>query len=113
MPAALQIHLPGLAGAPVQLGYLDDAQFQTGLVVSLVVIEADKLVAAIAQLAEAPEKSLKSFTDDALGMELDVTETEAEADEQAALEVDDAPVVRFIQKILIDAINEDASASTR
>jgi len=86
MSAVLEIHLPDLARVLVQHGHLDKGQFKTGFVVPPVVVEADRLVAAIAQLAEAPERSLKSFADDALVIELDLTETEAEEDAQTALE---------------------------
>ncbi|MBU1237755.1 MAG: type IV-A pilus assembly ATPase PilB [Gammaproteobacteria bacterium] len=95
---------------PTNLRALDEIRFQTGMAVDPVVVEADKLTPILARLAEKPETSLKNLVDDDLNLEFDDgSAAEAAAAEAASIEVDDAPVVKFIQKILHDAIAEGAS----
>jgi type IV pilus assembly protein PilB len=95
---------------PANLQALEEVRFKTNLVVEPVVVEDDKLAHAIHQMLEATGVTLK----DAEGMddlEIDLQEgtaTPGMTDEEAA-EVEDAPVVRYIQKILIDAINSGVS----
>ncbi len=95
---------------PSNMRVLDEIRFQTGLQVDLVVAEADKLAKLAESLAESTEQTLKDLTGDEFDMDLLDQEgpSEASSDDSSA-EVDDAPVVRFIQKVLIDAINEGAS----
>jgi type IV pilus assembly protein PilB len=95
---------------PSNMRVLDEIRFQTGLQVDLVVAEADKLARVAEALSESAAQSLKELTGDEFDMDLLDQEgaTETVSDDGAS-EVDDAPVVRFIQKVLIDAINEGAS----
>ncbi|MBK7662270.1 MAG: type IV-A pilus assembly ATPase PilB [Sterolibacteriaceae bacterium] len=96
---------------PTNLRALDEIRFQTGMGVDPIVVEADKLVTAVARLSESAANALKELTGDEFDMDLLHTEEEGTdaAAESAQAEVDDAPVVRFIQKMLLDAINEGAS----
>lgn len=98
----------GLAD-PTALRALDEIRFQTGMAVDPVVVEADKLTGFVNRLSETAEAALKELTGDDFDMELLAEEAPDTASEAASVEVDDAPVVRFIQKILLDAINEGAS----
>ncbi|HSD61124.1 MAG TPA: type IV-A pilus assembly ATPase PilB [Burkholderiales bacterium] len=93
---------------PSQLQALEEVQFQTGLVVDPVIVEDEKLAAAVLKLMESTESRLKSLiTED---VDLQFAEEEAQAEEETkAPEVDDAPVVKFIQKVMLDAINLGAS----
>jgi len=95
---------------PTNLRALDEIRFQTGLAVDPVVVEANKLVSIVNKLAETAETKLSELSGEDVDLELemggDAVESASDANEK---EVDDAPVVRFIQKILIDAINEGAS----
>ncbi|MFA7270807.1 MAG: type IV-A pilus assembly ATPase PilB [Sterolibacterium sp.] len=94
---------------PTNLRALDEIRFQTGLAVDPVVVEVSKLVPLVQRLSETAETKLNELAGDDLDLELaDETEEAAGAD-TGSVEVDDAPVVRFIQKILLDAINEGAS----
>ncbi|PTD96795.1 type IV-A pilus assembly ATPase PilB [Pseudothauera lacus] len=96
---------------PSNMRVLDEIRFQTGLQIDLVVAEADKLAKLAEGLNESAADSIKELTGDDFDMDLLDQEggtAEPTADD-AASEVDDAPVVRFIQKVLIDAINEGAS----
>jgi type IV pilus assembly protein PilB len=95
---------------PTNLRALDEIRFQTGMAVDPIVVEADKLVPILARIAEKPETSLRDMVDEDLNLEFDDgSAAETAAAEAAAVEVDDAPVVKFIQKILHDAIAEGAS----
>jgi len=94
---------------PTNLRALDEIRFQTGLAVDPVVVENDKLAVLVAKLVETPETSLQNFTDEDINLDFEDEGAIEAANEAAAVEVDDAPVVRFIQKILHDAITEGAS----
>lgn len=82
---------------------------------SMIVVEADKLSMALDKYVQANDTSLSSVSGDAGNMEdllSDVDDSDAPppSDEGAgATDVDDAPVVKFLQKVLIDAINQGAS----
>lgn len=93
---------------PTNLQALDTIQFQMGATLSPLVVEDDKLGKWIDRIVESKDTSMASLNagsdDFDLGLE-EVNEQEAEA----AQEVDDAPVVKFLQKILMDAINMGAS----
>ncbi len=96
---------------PSNLRILDEIRFQTGLAVDPVVVEAPKLIALVERLSESASTALKDLTGEEFDMDLLGQDGLADAPviEESASEVDDAPVVRFIQKLLIDAINEGAS----
>lgn len=96
---------------PSNMRVLDEIRFQSGMQIELVVAEGDRLVKLAERLSESAEQTLKELTGE--GFDMDLLEQEAPAADKdaddAAQEVDDAPVVKFIQKVLIDAINEGAS----
>ena len=94
---------------PTNLRALDEIRFQTGLTVDPVVVEANKLTPIVQRLSETAETKLNELAGDDLDLELADESEEAASTEAGSVEVDDAPVVRFIQKILLDAINEGAS----
>jgi type IV pilus assembly protein PilB len=96
---------------PANLQALEEVRFKTNLVVEAVVVEDDKLVTAIAKMVEASGANLKDMNDledIEIGMEAGtVPGSSASVEEQD--EVEDAPVVKYIQKILLDAISAGAS----
>ncbi|MBU0770831.1 MAG: type IV-A pilus assembly ATPase PilB [Gammaproteobacteria bacterium] len=95
---------------PSNLRAIDEIRFQTGLAVDPVVVETDKLSALVDKLSESVEKTLESLGAVDFDFEGDMApEEEAASNDSGTVEIDDAPVVRFIQKILLDAINEGAS----
>ncbi len=87
----------------------DEIKFQTGLMVDPVVVEDSKLAQTIAKLLQANDTSMSTLVSDDLGADLLEASIEPEQDSAATLEIDDAPVVKYIQKILIDAIHGGAS----
>lgn len=95
---------------PTNLHALDSVQFQMGMSLSPVVVEDDKLGRLIDKVVEASDTSLKSLdTGDDFDLGSDDEEEESQASQQQAMEVDDAPVVKFLNKMLMDAINMGAS----
>jgi len=78
------------------------------MALSPVVVEDDKLGRWIDKIVEASDTSLKSLniSDD---YDLGGDEAQTQEDEAQTQEVDDAPVVRFLNKMLMDAINMGAS----
>jgi type IV pilus assembly protein PilB len=90
---------------PANMQGLDEVRFKTNLVIDPVVVEDDKLGNAIAKVIETLGQTLKDLAG-ADDLEVDLTEasTQTQSDDDANPDVDDAPVVRYIQKILLDAI---------
>jgi type IV pilus assembly protein PilB len=90
---------------PANMQALDEVRFKTNLVIDPVVVEDDKLGNAIAKVIETLGQSLKDLISaDDLEVELQESGNQSKADEDGNPDVDDAPVVRYIQKILLDAI---------
>ncbi len=95
---------------PTNAQALDQVKFQTQLVLDVVVVEHDKLLALIESSTQSTSKSLEKLIDDDVSFDdLMAENPDQEVDESAQQEVDDAPVVRFLQKLLLDAIGEGAS----
>lgn len=93
---------------PSNMRVFDEIRFQTGMQLELVVAEIDKLAKISEQLGTSARESLDKLSmEDELGS-LDV-KLDPEAEGDVTTDVDDAPVVKFIQKVLVDAINEGAS----
>ena len=93
---------------PTNLRALDEIRFQTGLVVDPVVVESDKLAALVASYL-LPAASLNEFTREDLHLEFEDAAVKEAAIQADNVDIDDAPVVKFLQKILHDAITEGAS----
>jgi len=91
---------------PANTQALDEIKFQTSMSIDPVVVEDDKLATALARVTQSTDISLKQMIDEDLAVEFGEVEPDAEA---VATEADDAPVVKYIQKVLLDAINEGAS----
>lgn len=94
---------------PTNLRALDEIRFQTGMAVDPVIVEEGKLAPLVIKLSESAEDTLKNIGGDDINLDFADDESEEKTDEASTLEVDDAPVVKFIQKMLLDAINDGAS----
>lgn len=94
---------------PTNLRALDEIRFQTGMAVDPVIVEENQLAPLVTRLSESAEDTLKSLASEDINLEFEDSDAEGKNDDAAALEVDDAPVVKFIQKMLLDAINDGAS----
>ncbi|MDP2827840.1 MAG: type IV-A pilus assembly ATPase PilB [Sulfuricellaceae bacterium] len=95
---------------PTNLQTATDIRFQTNLSVEQIVVEDDKLGKLIEKVVESSDTSMKNLDVGDMD-ELDFTndDEQSKKDEAASAEVDDAPVVKYLQKILLDAINGGAS----
>ena len=94
---------------PTNLRALDEIRFQTGMAVDPIVVDEAQLAPLVAKFSESAEETLKNLTNEDINLEFTDEDAPDKADEAAAVEVDDAPVVKFIQKMLLDAINDGAS----
>jgi type IV pilus assembly protein PilB len=95
---------------PTNAQALDQVKFQTQLVLDVVVVEHDKLLSMIDSTSQTATKALEKLIDDDVNFDDLIAENpEQESEDQSNVEVDDAPVVRFLQKLLLDAIGEGAS----
>ena len=95
---------------PTNLQAIDDIKFATSLRVDPVVVEQDKLEDRIVKAIEAVDTSMGGLDDGDFDLEnLDIGGEEDEDEDDARDEVEDAPVVRFVNKVLLDAIKRGAS----
>ncbi|SFN52159.1 type IV pilus assembly protein PilB [Formivibrio citricus] len=88
---------------------IEEVRFQTGLQVEPIVVEDPKLAAMIEKIVEASGANIKNMVMDVADLEITGGEEESQQDSGVNTDVDDAPVVKYIQKILLDAINCGAS----
>jgi len=97
---------------PTNLHAIDEVKFQTGLAVEAIVVEDDKLQKKLDKAIEQFEQQMPSLGDDE-GVDLEALEVsggdDGSAGEVARDDVEDAPIVRFVNKVLLDAIRRGAS----
>ncbi len=94
---------------PANLQALEEIRFKTNLVIDPIVVEDDKLGEAIRQVIEASDRTSLTNLVSEDDLEVDFQETSTAPNEDAMAEVDEAPVVRYIQKVLLDAIGAGVS----
>lgn len=94
---------------PTAAQVLDTIKFQTQLAVDPIVVEHRKLQQLIEKIAQTTEQTLDTLVGDDFSFELKEAEDAAAASADNSADIDDAPVVKFLQKILMDAINQGAS----
>ncbi|MCU7936924.1 MAG: type IV-A pilus assembly ATPase PilB [Candidatus Thiodiazotropha sp. (ex Dulcina madagascariensis)] len=88
---------------------LDEIRFSTGLASEAILVEEDKLKRMIDKVMEAQETGMDELLDaDLDNLDISTGDGDAESDE-SKLDVDEAPVVRYINKILLDGINQGVS----
>ncbi|MEW8131663.1 MAG: type IV-A pilus assembly ATPase PilB [Candidatus Thiodiazotropha endolucinida] len=88
---------------------LDEIRFNTGLASEAILVEEDKLSRTINKVIEAQETSMDDLLDaDLDNLDISGGDEEIESDE-SKLDVDEAPVVRYINKLLLDAIKQGVS----
>jgi type IV pilus assembly protein PilB len=97
---------------PTNLHALDEIKFQTGLSIEAVVVEEDKLQRIGSKAIEQVDTQMPALADDDIDLEnLDITSGEEDLEKEAVGrdDVEDAPIVRFVNKVLLDAIKKGAS----
>jgi type IV pilus assembly protein PilB len=95
---------------PTNIHALDQIKFQTELTVEPVIVEHGILLKLIEKFGQSAEQNLDELIGDDLEADFSEEELGVQAQNDAVTaDIDDAPVVKFLQKILIDAINMGAS----
>ena len=97
---------------PTNLQALDEIKFHTGLGTEPILVEEEKLAAIIEKSLDAQDTSLTDLAgDDSLeNLEIVAGEEDKDGSSVGGEEgVNDAPVVKFVNKVLMDAINRGAS----
>ena len=96
---------------PTNTHAVDEIKFQTGLGVDAVVVEDDKLQKAVDKAIEQAEAQITTFTEeDGVDLEnLEVSGGDDELEKISRDDVEDAPIVRFVNKLMLDAIRRGAS----
>jgi type IV pilus assembly protein PilB len=95
---------------PTNLGAIDEFKFHTGINTEGVLVEEEKLHKAIDIALDEMDTTMSDLMD----ADLDNLDVIAGDDENAdgdisESDIDDTPVVRFVNKVLLDAINRGAS----
>ncbi|AXQ30624.1 type IV-A pilus assembly ATPase PilB [Solimonas sp. K1W22B-7] len=94
---------------PTNLSALDEIKFATGNMTEAILVEEDKLAKAIDAAINALNASDMTVEDEDLA-DIDISDgSEDKGPEVTRSDADDAPIVKFVNKILIDAINQGAS----
>jgi len=98
---------------PTNLHAIDEIKFATGLGVEAVVVEDDKLQKAVDKAIEQADAQMPNLggDDEAVDLEgLEVSSGDDELDDKVSRDdVEDAPIVRFVNKLMLDAIRKGAS----
>jgi type IV pilus assembly protein PilB len=96
---------------PTNLQALDEIKFHTGLGTEPILVEEEKLAAIIEKSLEAQDTSMADLAGDDSLDNLEIIAGEDDKEKNAGGEdgVNDAPVVKFVNKVLMDAINRGAS----
>jgi type IV pilus assembly protein PilB len=98
---------------PTILHAVDEIKFQTGLAIEAVVVEDDKLQRAVQKAIEQVDQQMPALAggEDDFDLEnLDVSHADDSMDADSGRDdVEDAPIVRFVNKIMLDAIRKSAS----
>ena len=93
---------------PTNTQALDEFKFATGLSTEAVLVQEDQLAEFIEKAVSAMDSGMDDMLDDDLE-DLDIGGEEEEQQAASAADAEDAPVVKYVNKILVDAINKGAS----
>ncbi|KAF1708830.1 type IV-A pilus assembly ATPase PilB [Pseudoxanthomonas kalamensis DSM 18571] len=97
---------------PTQARALDDIKFHTNLVVEPILVAEDQLRRSLEQWSNASDALGSTFGEDDEGLEnLEVGNADEEPGGDSGVDAkgDDTPVVKFVNKVLVDAIKRGAS----
>jgi type IV pilus assembly protein PilB len=95
---------------PTNLQALDEIKFHVGMSTEAILVQDDKLARTIDKALEAADTSLSELADSDLDdVEFVDEDTLSAGGDVSESEADDTPVVRFVNKVLLDAINKGAS----
>jgi type IV pilus assembly protein PilB len=94
---------------PTDLEVIERIKFATQLQPEWVIVEHDKLVKMLANAGANATETLESIAGGDFDFDIAEEDATPQEDSADASDVEDAPVVRFLQKMLVDAINLRAS----
>ncbi|WP_018152086.1 type IV-A pilus assembly ATPase PilB [Leeia oryzae] len=94
---------------PTNLDALDEIKFKLGTNIEPIVAEDDKLEKLINMEAEASGANFQKMAIDDINLQFENEESQQPQDDSNNVDIDDAPIVRYIHKVLLDAINAGAS----
>lgn len=92
---------------PSNITAIDEIKFNTGMNVEPVIVEENKLSALVEKFIVSEDDSFNDLGDDDLDVDIESPEEEKKQDEPGTGE--DAPIVRFVNKMLLDAIKKGSS----
>lgn len=94
---------------PTNFLALDEIKFHTRLNTETILVEEDKLSKTLEVALDAADSSMSDLLDEDLD-NLDISGgDEAPTDNESESDIDDAPIVRFVNKILLDSIKKGVS----
>jgi len=96
---------------PTNVNALEDIKFHTGLNTEAIIVEEDKLQKTIERFIEGHGSTALDGLEDESLENLELEDTEPQEDEQQSSEdaAQEAPIVRFVNKVLLDCIRKGAS----
>lgn len=95
---------------PTNVQALDEIKFNTGLGTEPILVEDDKLGKMIMKVQDATDTSLSDLGDDDGLENLDFAEEGEDSGDTASGDAaNETPIVKFVNKVLLDAINRGAS----
>jgi type IV pilus assembly protein PilB len=94
---------------PTDLEVIERIKFATQLQPEWVIVEHDKLAKMLAASGASAAETLEAIAGGDFEFDVAEEDTTAQQESTELADVEDAPVVRFLQKMLIDAINLRAS----
>ncbi len=96
---------------PTHLHAIDEIKFQTSLSIEVIIVDDDKLQQAIDKAIEQAESQISQLgTEGDVDLEgLEVSGGEESDEKVGRDDVEDAPIVRFVNKVMLDAIRRSAS----
>ena len=94
---------------PSNEAVMQAVKFATGMTMEPIVVEDDKLAKVMTKLGDTAGKALDIAMEDVDLSGIEVTDGDTPTTDVVTEEIDDAPVVKYVTKILLDAINGGAS----
>ncbi|MDQ1813600.1 type IV-A pilus assembly ATPase PilB [Massilia sp. CCM 9210] len=94
---------------PTNIQALDQIKFQSEASVEPVIVLHDALLTLLASLGRNAEQNLNDMVGDQEDIQFGEDDAPTVVDQAAAADIEDAPIVKFLNKILMDAINLGAS----
>jgi type IV pilus assembly protein PilB len=95
---------------PTNLSALDEFKFHTGINTEAVLVEEEQLSKAIETAMDTMDTTMSDLMDaDLDNLDIAAGDESDTGGDVTEMDIDDTPVVRFVNKVLVDAINRGAS----